>query len=109
MRRAGRRPTIASGRAHGNGGANDSGRVSAHMKRILAFAVLAATIVAACTSTTTTSTPSGSASTATGQHPKIGLVTDVGGLNDKSFNALADAGRLQAQSQLDVTTSVTES
>jgi basic membrane protein A len=77
------------------------------MKRILAFAVLAATIVAACTSTTTTSTPSGSA--ATGQHPKIGLVTDVGGLNDKSFNALADAGRQQAQSQLEVTTSVTES
>ena len=80
------------------------------MKRILAFAVLAATIVAACTSTTTTSTPSGSAkSSATGQHPKIGLVTDVGGLNDKSFNSLADAGRQQAQSQLDVTTSVTES
>ncbi len=65
--------------------------------------------MAACTSTTTTSTPSGSASTATGQHPKIGLVTDVGGLNDKSFNSLADAGRQQAQSQLDVTTSVTES
>ena len=77
------------------------------MKRILAFAVLAATIVAACTSSTTTSTPSGSA--ATGVHPKIGLVTDVGGLNDKSFNSLADAGRQQAQSQLDVTTSVTES
>jgi len=77
------------------------------MKRLLAFSVIAATIVAACTSTTTTSTPSGSA--ATGQHPKIGLVTDVGGLNDKSFNSLADQGRQQAQSQLDVTTSVTES
>src|SRR5258707_15733439 len=79
------------------------------MKRILAFAVLAATIVAACTSTTTTSTPSGSASTATGQHPKIGLVTDVGGLNDKSFNALADKGRKDAAAQLIVDTSVTES
>jgi len=77
------------------------------MKRILAFAVLAATIVAACTSTTTTSTPSGSP--ATGQHPKIGLVTDVGGLNDKSFNSLADKGRKDAQAQLDVDTSVTES
>ena len=81
------------------------------MKRILAFAVLAATIVAACTSTTTT-TSSGSpkaASSATGQHPKVGLVTDVGGLNDKSFNSLADKGRKDAQAQLDVDTSVTES
>jgi basic membrane protein A len=81
------------------------------MKRILAFSVLAATIVASCatTGTTTSSSAPSSASTATGQHPKIGLVTDVGGLNDKSFNSLADAGRLQAQAQLDVTTSVTES
>jgi len=81
------------------------------MKRILAFSVLVATIVASC-ATTTTASPAptaSSASTATGQHPKIGLVTDVGGLNDKSFNSLADQGRQQAQSQLDVTTSVTES
>lgn len=40
---------------------------------------------------------------------KIGLVTDVGGLNDKSFNALANQGRLDAQSQLGVSTSVIES
>jgi len=82
------------------------------MKRILAFSVLVATIVASCATTTTTS-PGASASSsgkaATGQHPKIGLVTDVGGLNDKSFNALADKGRKDAQAQLDVDTSVTES
>jgi basic membrane protein A len=82
------------------------------MKRFLAFTVLAAAIVASCAPTGTTSgssAPSGSGGTATGQHPKIGLVTDVGGLNDKSFNSLADKGRQQAQAQLDVDTSVTES
>lgn len=82
------------------------------MKRILAFSVLAATIVASCATPAATSpsgSPAASGSGATGQHPKIGLVTDVGGLNDKSFNALADAGRLQAQAQLLVDTSVTES
>ncbi len=81
------------------------------MKRLVAFCLLATTIVAACTSTTTTPGPSASASgnAATGQHPKIGLVTDVGGLNDKSFNALADKGRKDAAAQLVVDTSVTES
>jgi len=81
------------------------------MKRLVAFCLLATTIVAACTSTTTTPGASASASgkAATGQHPKIGLVTDVGGLNDKSFNALADKGRQDAQAQLIVDTSVTES
>ncbi len=81
------------------------------MKRILAFSVLAVTIVASCatTGTTTSSGAPASGSGATGQHLKIGLVTDVGGLNDKGFNSLADAGRLQAERQLLVTTSVTES
>ena len=83
------------------------------MKRFVAFCLLATTIVAACTSSTTTTSPSASASasgsTANGQHPKVGLVTDVGGLNDKSFNALADKGRKDAQEQLFVDTSVTES
>ena len=80
------------------------------MKRILAFSVLVATIVASCATTTSPgASPSGSGKAATGQHPKIGLVTDVGGLNDKSFNALADKGRKDAQAQLDVDTSVTES
>ena len=80
------------------------------MKRFVAFCLLATTLVAACTSTTTAPGASASASGgATGQHPKIGLVTDVGGLNDKSFNALADKGRKDAQAQLIVDTSVTES
>jgi len=44
-----------------------------------------------------------------GSSIKVGLVTDIGGLNDKSFNALANQGRLDAQSQLGVQTSVIES
>ncbi|MEA2662638.1 MAG: basic rane protein [Chloroflexota bacterium] len=82
------------------------------MKRFLALSVLVATIVASCATTGTTTSsgaPAASGSGATGQHLRIGLVTDVGGLNDKSFNSLADAGRLQAERQLLVTTSVTES
>src|SRR4029077_12582017 len=109
MRSGARGPTIASGRADSNSGANDLGRGSAPMKRILAFSVLAATIVASCATTgTSTNTPAPSGS-ATGQHPKIGLVTDVGGLNDKSFNALADQGRQQAQAPLTVGALVPES
>ena len=79
------------------------------MKRLIAFCLLATTIVAACTSTTTAPGASATGNTATGTHPKIGLVTDVGGLNDKSFNALADKGRKDAAAQLVVDTSVTES
>ena len=82
------------------------------MKRFVAFCLFAATLVAACTSNTAapgSAKPSGSGSAATGAHPKIGLVTDVGGLNDKSFNSLADKGRTDAQAQLFVDTSVTES
>ena len=79
------------------------------MKRILAFSLLAATIVASCASPGTTAGSAKPSGSATGQHPKIGLVTDVGGLNDKSFNSLADKGRKDAQAQLDVDTSVTES
>jgi basic membrane protein A len=44
-----------------------------------------------------------------GSSLKIGLVTDVGGLNDKSFNALANQGRLDAAKDFGVTTSVIES
>ena len=39
----------------------------------------------------------------------VGLVTDVGGLNDKSFNHLAYVGLLQAECQLGVTGEVVQS
>ena len=37
---------------------------------------------------------------------KLGLVTDIGGLNDRSFNFLANQGRLRAQKQLKISTRV---
>ena len=77
------------------------------MKRTLAFALLAVTIVAACgggSSGTSSASPTSSAKAI-----KIGLVTDVGGLNDKSFNQAANTGRLQAEKDLSVQTQVIES
>ena len=68
------------------------------MKRLLALAFIVTIVATSC-----------GALGVGGSNIKIGLVTDVGGLNDKSFNALANQGRLDAQSQLGVTTSVIES
>lgn len=91
------------------------------MKRLLAFALLTAFIAAACgggaagpspSAAATSAAPTAAATTAPTATPaaiKIGLVTDVGGLNDKSFNSLANQGRLDAEKDLKVTTSVTES
>ncbi len=47
--------------------------------------------------------------TSTAKKIKVGLVTDIGGLNDKSFNHLAYVGLQKAQSELGVQTSVKES
>src|SRR5436305_5072480 len=79
------------------------------MKRALAYLVLAATVVAACGGNTAASpTPSASA-TATPKPIQVGLVTDVGGLNDKSFNQAANTGRLNAEKDFGLKTSVIES
>ena len=67
--------------------------------------------VAACGSsdnnTSSSSAPAaGSTSTAAkpaGKPIKVGLVTDIGGLNDRSFNALANKGMQDAEKQLGVT------
>jgi basic membrane protein A and related proteins len=75
------------------------------MKRVLAFLVLATTVVAACGG----SGSGGASPTATGKQLQIGLVTDVGGLNDKSFNQAANTGRLNAEKDFGVKTSVIES
>lgn len=69
------------------------------MKRFLALAFIAAMVVTSC----------GSIGGLGGKAIKVGLVTDVGGLNDKGFNSLANQGRLDAEKQLGVQTSVTES
>jgi len=45
---------------------------------------------------------SGSSSTPAGKKIKVGLVTDIGGLNDRSFNQLAYQGLKRAQAQLGI-------
>jgi basic membrane protein A len=67
--------------------------------------------VAACGSSdnkNTTSTSAGAASTSTpaastGKKLKVGLVTDIGGLNDRGFNALAYKGLKDGEAQLGIT------
>jgi basic membrane protein A and related proteins len=62
--------------------------------------------VAACGSSDKNSTSSGSSSTASaapkGKPIKVGLVTDIGGLNDRSFNHLAYVGLQRAQKELGI-------
>jgi basic membrane protein A len=48
----------------------------------------------------------GTASTPSADQIKAGLVTDIGGLNDRSFNFLANKGRLDAQKLLGIDTRV---
>jgi basic membrane protein A and related proteins len=57
-------------------------------------------------SASSTSTSSGSSS---GSGFKVGLVTDIGGLNDHGFNHLSYQGLLQAESQLGVKGTVLQS
>ncbi len=63
--------------------------------------------VAACGSSNDGKSSSSSASSSTAAKPagkkiKVGLVTDIGGLNDRSFNALANKGLEDAKSQLGI-------
>src|SRR3954451_8246823 len=58
------------------------------------------------TTSSATSTPAGTGTTASttgGKKIKVGLVTDIGGLNDRSFNHLADVGLTRAESKLGIT------
>jgi len=62
--------------------------------------------VAACGSSDNNSTSSGSSTTSSsapkGKPIKVGLVTDIGGLNDRSFNHLAYVGLQRAQKELGI-------
>ncbi len=71
--------------------------------RFLALAGAALMVVAACGGNTT-----GSSSPAAKQY-KVGLVTDIGGLNDKSFNHLAYVGLQKAIQDFGIKGDVTES
>jgi basic membrane protein A and related proteins len=87
------------------------------VKRLVPTAVLAVAIVltaVACGSssksgsgqTTTTATTTAQGGGGGGTTFKVGLSTDTGGLNDRSFNHLAYVGLLRAQKQLGVDTRV---
>jgi basic membrane protein A len=51
----------------------------------------------------------GATDTGGGEAIKVGLVTDIGGLNDRGFNSLANKGREDANSQLGTESRVLES
>src|SRR3954452_11376894 len=75
----------------------------------IAAAALLASFVAACGSDDNSGTSSSSpkpAATQAAKKLKVGLVTDIGGLNDRSFNQLANQGLEQAKSELGVDTRV---
>ena len=68
---------------------------------------LTALVVTACGSdddagTTSSAAPAATTSTPAAKKIKVGLVTDIGGLNDRSFNALANKGLEDSKSQLGV-------
>ena len=65
--------------------------------------------LAACGGSSSTTGGTGGTSSGSGSNVKVGLVTDIGGLNDKGFNHLAYLGLQQAESQLHVQGSVKES
>jgi basic membrane protein A len=74
--------------------------------------MLTVAVAAGCgssSSSSSSSAGSGGSSTASHSNIKIGLVTDIGGLNDRSFNHLAYLGLLRAHSQLGVTVRVLQS
>jgi basic membrane protein A len=71
----------------------------------LAGCAALALVVAACGSSNDNSTSSSSTSgsaPAKGKPIKVGLVTDIGGLNDRSFNHLAYVGLQRAQKELGI-------
>jgi basic membrane protein A and related proteins len=67
--------------------------------RFLGLAAIALMVIGACGSTTTATT--------TTKLVKVGLVTDIGGLNDKSFNHLAAVGLAKAASTGNICASLT--
>jgi basic membrane protein A len=84
------------------------------VKRLIPFAVLVVVLAAAaagCGSSKKASTTTVQATTTTSSSGtfKVGLSTDIGGLNDRSFNHLAYVGLLRAQHALGVQTRVVQS
>jgi basic membrane protein A and related proteins len=76
--------------------------------RLLLMALLGALAlgVVACGGGDDSGGGSGTSNAPSAQKIKAGLVTDIGGLNDRSFNFLANKGRLDAQKLLGIDTRV---
>ena len=72
--------------------------------RFLGLAAVALMAIAACGSTS-----SAGGSSPTAKQVKVGLVTDIGGLNDKSFNHLAYVGLQKAITDFNIKGDVVES
>jgi basic membrane protein A len=79
------------------------------MPVVLIVALAAAGCGGSSSNNSTTGAAGGTTSTTGGKALKVGLVTDIGGLNDKSFNYLANQGLQQAKAQLGIDAAVKES
>ncbi len=82
------------------------------MKSLIPLLLVLALATTACgskKSAATTSTTASTTSTTDATAFKVGLNTDIGGLNDRGFNHLAYVGLLQAQRRLGVQTRVIQS
>ncbi|HWE34441.1 MAG TPA: BMP family ABC transporter substrate-binding protein [Solirubrobacteraceae bacterium] len=94
-----------------------TGRIRAYAPVALATTALAVGLAACGSSSSSSSTASGggaassTSTSASGSSSgfKVGLVTDIGGLNDHGFNHLSYEGLLQAESQLGVKGTVLQS
>jgi basic membrane protein A len=74
---------------------------------LAAFVLVLGVVAAGCggddnSSNGTGSSGSSATPSSSGKSIKVGLVTDIGGLNDRSFNQLANAGLERAKSELGV-------
>jgi basic membrane protein A len=76
------------------------------MKRSLVLLGAVALLVAGCGGSSKSSSPPTTSSSKPGSGKKIGLVTDIGGLNDRGFNHLSYVGLQRAQRVLGVHTTV---
>ena len=77
--------------------------------RYLSIVVLFLVLVPVLAACGTTANTGGSSTPKPGANIKVGLVTDIGGLNDKGFNHLADVGLLKAEHDLGIQGAVKES
>ena len=93
-----------------------SGRFALRSLVAIAMTALALGLAACGSSSTTTKSPSGgntgagnTGGSSSGSGMKVGLVTDIGGLNDHGFNHLSYQGLLQAEKLLGVKGTVLQS